>query len=116
MARTTKVLYPKLTTGDPNSEHKFLDNISGSFTLALGGVFDGVFKVQQAYDVRDVGGDGGKWTDIATTTTTGIQPARVEVLKTVTDKVRALRLVTTTNITDNSETVPARCLIVYDEV
>lgn len=112
MARLTKLLIPKPLSSDPNSDPKFLDNISGGFTLVLGGTFGGVFKVQQAYDQRD----GWHWSDISGATATGAQPTRTEVIKTVTDKVIGLRCVTTTNITDEDPDVPAQCLIVYDEV
>lgn len=245
MARVFKELFPKLLTTDPNSAPRYLDNISGGATLVLGGIFDGAFKAQSAYDVRDPGnilvdgdmelpnvdewtpgssavltkettdphggirclrvealigdypfamqaslvvgakqrivgyarGDGdkpprvdiwtttiwtgtsstdwqkfdvtvvpdntnlrltcvttgtghaefddvsvnhldvaGKWTDISGATVTGSQPTHAEVAKAVTDRFWALRLVTTTDITDNSETAPARCMVVYDEV
>lgn len=112
MARATKLLIPAPLSASPNGDPVFLDNISGSFTLVLGGTFDGVFKIQQAYDQRD----GWHWSDITGATITGSQPTRNEVVKSVTDKVIGLRCVTTTNITDEDPDVQAQCLIVYDEV
>jgi len=245
MARVFKELFPKPTTGDPNSAPRYLDNVSGDVTVVLGGIFDGAFKAQYAYDERDPGnilldgdmelpnvvewtpgqsavltkettdphggvrclrvsaligdypfakqaafvvgakqrivgyarGDGtspprvdvltttiwtgtssaawqafdvivipastdlrlvcvttgtgyaefddvgiyhqdvaGKWTDVTGAAVTGSQPTHAETVKDLPARTRLVRLVTTTDITDNSETAPARCMVVYDEV